>query len=144
VTAFGVVVRIEQLLIQSPFVLFQRSQSPAKANISLSRTSKQYGCFDADVRFHSEKPSAGVRHLRNFNGSENAGFVLAVSDLALIVSAATEASFAQEGMSPHRINEITRTGSFGFWRTTGTSCVGAIVVARGSSYESVSKYCSST
>jgi hypothetical protein len=34
VTAFGVVVKIEQVLIQLPLAFFQRSQIPAKANKS--------------------------------------------------------------------------------------------------------------
>lgn len=41
VTAFGLVVSIEQLLIQSPLGSFQRSHSPANANSSPSLTSKQ-------------------------------------------------------------------------------------------------------
>jgi len=60
-----------------------------------------------------------ARTLRNFRGSRKAGFVAAVSDFALIVIAAIEASFAQCGMRPHFINEICRTGSFGCCRITG-------------------------
>ena len=44
-----------------------------------------------------------------FSGSRNAGFVAAVSDLALIMLAAPEVSFAQCGMRPHRISESSRT-----------------------------------
>jgi DNA-binding transcriptional ArsR family regulator len=40
-----------------------------------------------------------------------AGFVLAVSDLALIILAATDGSFAQDGMSPHLNRDNSRTGS---------------------------------
>jgi hypothetical protein len=43
VTAFGVVVRIEQDLTHCPLGSFQRSHSPANANNSPSLTSKQYG-----------------------------------------------------------------------------------------------------
>lgn len=38
-----------------------------------------------------------------------------------------EWSFAQDGMSPHRINDSSRTGSFGFWRMTATGWVGAML-----------------
>ncbi len=41
VTAFGVVVRIEQDLTQLPLGSFQRSHNPANANNSPSLTSKQ-------------------------------------------------------------------------------------------------------
>jgi hypothetical protein len=58
-------------------------------------------------------------HLRNFNASRNAGFVAAVSDLALIILAAPDESFAHDGMRPQRINDNSRRGSFGFWRMTG-------------------------
>ena len=65
-------------------------------------------------------------------------------DLALIVLAAIDASFAQDGMRPHRINEGTRIGSFGCWRMTGTGCVGAMLYRglQSSSPETLSK-CSS-
>src|SRR6202040_213182 len=53
VTAFGVVVRIEQVSTALPLAFFQRSQIPAKANNSPSLTSKQYGCFDFPILFHS-------------------------------------------------------------------------------------------
>jgi hypothetical protein len=38
-------------------------------------------------------------HLRDFSASRNAGFVLAVSDLALIMLAAADESFAHEGIN---------------------------------------------
>jgi len=41
--------------------------------------------------------------------------------------AATEESFAQLGMSPQRIIDNSRTGSFGFWRMTRIGCVGAML-----------------
>src|ERR1017187_7764634 len=50
VTAFGVVVRIEQVLIQLLLGSFQRSHNPANANNSPSLTSKQYGCLVFPVR----------------------------------------------------------------------------------------------
>jgi hypothetical protein len=52
VTAFGVVVRIEQVSTELLLASFQRSQIPAKANNSPSLTSKQYGCFDFPILFH--------------------------------------------------------------------------------------------
>ena len=42
-----------------------------------------------------------------------------LSDLALIILAAEEASVAHDGMSPQRTSESSRTGSLGFWRMTG-------------------------
>src|ERR1700730_11463649 len=45
VTAFGVVVRMEQVFTQLPLVSFQRSHIPAKANNSPPFTSKQNGCL---------------------------------------------------------------------------------------------------
>jgi hypothetical protein len=62
----------------------------------------------------------GRDYLRLVNASRNAGFVAAVSDLALIMPAPTETSFAHAGTSPHFISESCRTGSLGFWRMTGT------------------------
>ena len=53
VTAFGVVVRIEQVCTQLPLGFFQRSQIPAKANNSALPTSKQYGCLVFPNRCHS-------------------------------------------------------------------------------------------
>ncbi len=52
--------------------------------------------------------------------------MLAVSDLALIILAAPDESFAHDGMSPQRIIESSRTGSLGFWRMTGIGWVGAM------------------
>jgi hypothetical protein len=51
--------------------------------------------------------------------------VLAVSDLALIILAATDGSFAHDGISPHFTSDSSRTGSFGCWRMTGIGWVGA-------------------
>jgi hypothetical protein len=51
----------------------------------------------------------------------------AVSDLAFIIRAAPEGSFAHDGISPHRIIESARTGSLGFWQMTGTGWVGAML-----------------
>jgi transposase len=53
VTAFGVVVKIEQVSTESPFGFLQRSHIPANANTSPSPTSKQYGCFVFSIRIHS-------------------------------------------------------------------------------------------
>jgi hypothetical protein len=52
-------------------------------------------------------------HLRNRNASRNAGFVVTVSDLALIILAAPEESLAHEGMRPQRTSDNRRAGSFG-------------------------------
>ena len=59
--------------------------------------------------------------------SGSAGLVLDDSAFALIIRAAADGSFAHEGMSPHRTNDNSRTGSFGFWRMIGTGWVGAML-----------------
>jgi hypothetical protein len=46
--------------------------------------------------------------------SRSAGLVLADSDLALIIRAAADESFAHEGMSPQRTSDNSRMGSVGF------------------------------
>jgi len=71
--------------------------------------------------------SAGIRHLRDFNASRKAGFAAAVSDLALIILAAADASFAHDGINPQRASDSSRTGSLGFWRMTGIGWVGAML-----------------
>jgi hypothetical protein len=70
--------------------------------------------------------------------------VAAVSDLALIIWAEIDESFAHEGMSPQRINDNSRRGSFEFCRMTGTGWVGAMLYRglQSSSPETLSK-CSS-
>jgi hypothetical protein len=65
--------------------------------------------------------------LRLASGSRNAGLVAAVSDLELIIMAAPDMSLAHDGMSPQRISDNSRRGSFGFWRMTGTGWVGAML-----------------
>ena len=65
--------------------------------------------------------------LRDFNASRNAGFVAAVSDLALIILAAADGSFAHEGINPHRTSDSSRTGSLGFWRMKEIGWVGAML-----------------
>jgi hypothetical protein len=68
----------------------------------------------------------------------------AVSDLALIILAAPDVSFAHDGISPHRMSDNSRIGSLGFWRMTGTGWVGA-TLKRGdqsSCQSEVSKYSS--
>src|ERR1700676_5255810 len=71
--------------------------------------------------------------------------MLAVSDLALIIAAIDE-SLAHDGMSPQRTNDISRTGSFGFWRMIGTFWVGAMLYRefQSCSTGAVSKYSSTT
>jgi hypothetical protein len=54
------------------------------------------------------------------NGSRNASFVAAVSDLALIIMAAPDMSFAQGGIKPQRTSDNSHRGSFGFCRMIGT------------------------
>ena len=116
--------------ISAPFGSFQPSHRPANANNSPSLTSKQNGCFAATFRRHSWNPSAGTRQRRDFIGSRKAGFVAAVSDLALIMLAEPDMSFAHDGISPHRIKDSTRFGSFGCWRMTGTGLRRRDVVSR--------------
>jgi hypothetical protein len=48
------------------------------------------------------------------------GLVAAVSDLALIILAATDESLPLDGISPQRTSDSSRTGTLGFWRMTGT------------------------
>src|SRR5215470_2925585 len=50
-STFGVVVKIEHVLIHCPSASFHPSQSPAKANNSPSLTSKQKGCLLVAARF---------------------------------------------------------------------------------------------
>ena len=60
--------------------------------------------------------------------------------------AAPDMSFAHDGISPQRISDNSRRGSFGFWRMTGTGWVGAMLyrgVHSGSS-DAVSKYSSTS
>src|SRR5438034_4727075 len=52
VTAFGIVIRIEQVSSVLPLASFHRSQIPANANNSPSLTSKQYGCLALHVLCH--------------------------------------------------------------------------------------------
>jgi hypothetical protein len=73
--------------------------------------------------------------------------VPAVSDLALIILDAPDESFDHEGISPQRIRESSRIGSFGFWRITGMGWVGAMLnrgLQSGSSETAVSKYSSTS
>src|ERR1019366_2300379 len=144
VTAFGVVVRIEQVSIVLSLASFQRSQIPANANNFPSLTSRQYGCLAFPAPPHPENPPRGIRHLRDFNASRNAGLVLAVSDLALIIVAAADGSFAHDGISPQRTSDSSRIGSLGFWRMMGTGWVGAMLnrAAQSSSPETLLKYSS--
>ena len=53
VTAFGVVVRIEQVFDPVAVASFQRSHIPANANNSPPLISKQYGCFAFPFFCHS-------------------------------------------------------------------------------------------
>ncbi len=63
---------------------------------------------------------------------------------ALIIFAAPEGSFAHDGTKPQRINDNSRTGSFGCWQMTGIGCVGAMLKRgfQSSSHGEVSKYSS--
>jgi len=51
----------------------------------------------------------------------------AVSERALIMLAAADGSFDQHGMSPQRISDSSRMGSFGFWWMTGIDWLGAML-----------------
>src|SRR6266567_8350763 len=62
VTAFGVVVRIEQVSSHFPPASFQRSHIPANANNTPSLTSKQYGC----LAFHSGDDYTAHRNSLNY------------------------------------------------------------------------------
>jgi hypothetical protein len=70
--------------------------------------------------------------------------VAAVSDRALMVLAALDGDFAQDGINPHLISESCRIGSFGCWRTTGTGWVGAMLYRgdQSSSHGALPKYSS--
>jgi hypothetical protein len=59
--------------------------------------------------------------------SLNAGSVAAVSDLALIILAALDASFDQDGIKPHPTSDSSRRGSLECWRMIGTGWVGAML-----------------
>src|SRR5450755_4870738 len=74
VTAFGVVVRIEQVLIQLPLGSFHRSHNPANANNSPSLTSKQYGCLAFPVH-PLVKPICGDHAPAGFHGIASCTFV---------------------------------------------------------------------
>jgi hypothetical protein len=86
--------------------------------------SSLYACEDTGS--DKEKPSAGIMHRRDFIGSRNAGIVAAVSDLALLIGG-PDTLLAHNGMSPHRIRDISRLGFLGFWRIVGTGWVGAML-----------------
>ncbi len=60
--------------------------------------------------------------------------------------AATDESFAHDGINPQRIIDSSRTGSFGFWQMTATGWVGAMLYrgTQSSTPESVSKYSSTS
>ena len=60
--------------------------------------------------------------------------VVTVSDLALIVLKPMVGSFAQEGISPHRMVEKLRRGLEGSWRIASTGCDGAMLYRGASSY----------
>ncbi len=52
--------------------------------------------------------------------SANAGLLAAVSDRALIIPAAFEASLAHDGINPHFIKDNSRKDCVGFRRTVRT------------------------
>jgi hypothetical protein len=98
VTAFGVVVRIEQDSTHCPLGVFPAiPQSCEREQLAFVDFEKlRLPCFRRPLRL--VETIGGDQHLRNFSASRNAGLVLAVSDLALSIRAATEASFAHDGM----------------------------------------------
>ena len=87
--------------------------------------------------------SAETRHLRVFSASRNAGFAAASFFLSSLFLA-EDASFAHDGINPQRTSDSSRTGSLGFWRTTGIGWIGE-TLKRGDqsgSSETQSKYSS--
>jgi len=102
VTPFGVVVRIEHVSRILPPGSFQVSHSPSESeqltfvDLKAVRLLKFFGLLALI------KPSAGMRHLRSFNASRNAGFAAAGSDLALIIPAALDESLAHQGIRLRR------------------------------------------
>ena len=66
--------------------------------------------------------------------------------ISLTILAATDESFAHDGMSPQRTSDSSRMGSFGFWRMTGIGWVGAMLYRRlqSDSSEEQSKYSSTS
>lgn len=69
----------------------------------------KYGCLTFPSRFHSYQPSAGTRQRWRLIGLRNAGLLVTVSDLALIMRFPTEMLLAQLGTSPQRISRILRS-----------------------------------
>src|SRR5262245_11802108 len=100
-------------------------QIPPNASVSPSSRVMKYGCFLPFEARHSYQPSAGTRHRRCANGWANARDAATVSDRALIILAAPEESVAQDGTSPHRATDRTRSGVRAVCRTIGTGSVGA-------------------
>jgi len=103
VTAFEVVVRIEQDLIHCG--LGSLLPQPCER--------EQLPVFDLKAVGLFLKGVCRDMHLRLANASRNAGSVAAVSDLALIIWAEPDVSFAHEGMRPQRTSDSSRRGSFG-------------------------------
>jgi hypothetical protein len=62
------------------------------------------------------------------------------------VLAAPDECFDHDGISPQRIRDNSRIGSFGFWRMTAMGSVGAMLKRglQSSSLETASKYSSTT
>ena len=129
----GIVVRIQQVSSALPWAFFQLSQ------IAANPTPLAFVDFETVRPLRFTYPLPLVEHLRSnqalrdFSASPNAGFVQAVSDLALIIFTAIYESLADDGMSSQRTNESSRTGSFGPCLMMGRSCLGAMLY-RGSSF----------
>jgi len=119
VTALAAVVKIVHVFIHAPIGSFQLSRSPANANNSRSRTSKQYGCQSLIASTHKTRPQA--RDTVDISSHHGRPEVRArFQSVRLILRAAPDASFDHAGMSPQRICERCRVGSVGCWRMTGT------------------------
>jgi hypothetical protein len=144
VTALGLVVRIEarfyRLAARVPPAIPYSCEREQLPFVDLETV--RLLCFSRAQPF--VKAVRGNQAPPRFQRIAEGGFVAAVSDLALIIRAAADGSVAQEGMSPQRISDNSRTGSIGFWRIRGTGWVGAMLKlgAQSGSSETLSK-CSS-
>ena len=89
--------------------------------------------FKAIRLFHFSRPLPLIKPVRRDEAS-SVGQRIAERRLrrsrlrsGLIIIAAPDMSLAHDGMSPQRISDNSRRGSFGFWRMTGMGWVGAML-----------------
>ena len=104
----------------------QLSQRPANAKSGWSAAVIAKGCLCPGSPFHSKKPVAGTTQRLLLNALRNEGFPAAGSLLALIIRLPIARSFDQNGTSPQRSIATSRS-PLAFTRTTGASCVGAML-----------------